>query len=62
MEERMLVVLVHVAVPRLATFGLSPADFPAIAAQSLKASSMKANPLPLTAAEVIGILEAESRV
>ena len=44
-------------IPPLSTHGLAPADFPAIASAAASASSMKANPLPLTAAELTEILQ-----
>jgi len=45
-------------IPRLATYGLGPADFPAVVEAATKASSMKANPLALTSAELTAILAA----
>ena len=45
-------------IPGLAAFGLTPADFPGLVADAARASSMKANPLPLTAAELTDILHA----
>jgi alcohol dehydrogenase class IV len=44
------------AIPRLAAYGIAPADFPEIVAKSHQASSMKANPIQLTAAELTDIL------
>jgi len=41
----------------LATYGIKKSDFPAIAAQAKKASSMKGNPIELTDDELIKILE-----
>ena len=43
-------------IPTLSTYGLGPADVPLIVAAAMKASSMKANPIPLTAAELTAIL------
>ena len=43
-------------VPPLSRFGVTPADFPEIVAKSQQASSMKANPIALTDAELTGIL------
>jgi alcohol dehydrogenase class IV len=43
-------------IPPLSSYGLGPADFPAVVAQSQKASSMKGNPIPLTDAELLEIL------
>lgn len=43
-------------IPRLAAYGITTADLPRIVAAAGKASSMKANPLPLTAAECAEIL------
>jgi len=44
-------------IPSLAQFGLNESDFPAVVAQSQKASSMKGNPLPLTDEELTLILK-----
>ena len=44
-------------IPSLATYGLTRAEIPAIVEASAKASSMKANPLPLTTDELTAILE-----
>lgn len=44
-------------VPPLSRFGVTPADFPEIVAKSQQASSMKANPIALTDAELTGILQ-----
>lgn len=44
-------------VPRLAAFGVAPADFPQIVAKSQQASSMRANPIQLTTAELTDILQ-----
>jgi alcohol dehydrogenase class IV len=46
------------AIPSPTTFGLTPNDAAAIVAAAEKASSMKANPLPLTSAELHAILAA----
>jgi alcohol dehydrogenase class IV len=43
-------------IPRLSYFGINRADFPAIIEASAKASSMKANPVSLTAEELETIL------
>lgn len=43
-------------IPTLATYGISAAEIPAIVEASAKASSMKANPLPLTTAELAEII------
>jgi alcohol dehydrogenase class IV len=45
-------------IPRLAAHGIAPADFPEIVAKSQQASSMKANPIQLTADELTDILHA----
>ncbi len=45
-------------IPALATYGITRADFSAIAAAAERASSMKANPVSLTAAELETILQA----
>ena len=41
-----------------ASFGITEEHLPAIAAQAQKASSMRGNPVPLTAEELIEILTA----
>lgn len=46
------------AVPRFSGCGLSPADLPDIAANALKSSSMKGNPVPLTLEELTEVLNA----
>lgn len=48
------------AIPRLAAYGVTPRDFPAVVAAAAKASSMKANPIALTAEELIAVLAAAS--
>lgn len=45
-------------IPPLSTYGLAPADVPALVTAAMKASSMKGNPLPLTEGECAGILSA----
>jgi alcohol dehydrogenase class IV len=45
-------------IPRLAAHGIKPSDFALLVEKAAQASSMKANPLPLTAAELSGILTA----
>lgn len=45
------------AIPGLATYGITAADFPRIIAGASRASSMKGNPIALTEAELIEILE-----
>ena len=44
-------------VPKLSTFGITERDFPEIIARAQQASSMKANPLALTPAELDGVLK-----
>ena len=44
-------------IPTLSTHGITRADFPVIVEAAAKASSMKANPLPLTSSELTAILE-----
>jgi len=44
--------------PRLSALGLRAADHPAVAEAALAASSMKANPVPLAAADLAAILHA----
>jgi len=43
-------------IPPLRAYGVSEADFPALAAKAAKASSMKGNPIGLEAEELIEIL------
>ena len=43
-------------VPPLASFGITPNDFPVIVAQAQQASSMKGNPIELSALELHEIL------
>jgi len=45
-------------VPRLAGFGVRAADFPAIAGQAQRSSSMKGNPVALNVDQLISILDA----
>ena len=47
-----------VRIPPLRTYGMTEADFPEVVGAAAKASSMKANPLPLTPAELKTILRA----
>jgi alcohol dehydrogenase class IV len=50
--------LVHdLGIPRLAAYGATPDDFPALASQAKKASSMKGNPVELSAVALVEILE-----
>lgn len=44
-------------IPPLSKFGLTPADYPAIAAQALKSGSMKGNQVQLTKEELVDILK-----
>lgn len=44
------------SIPPLRAYGITPADFPAIAAQARKASSMKGNPIELNEEEMFSIL------
>jgi alcohol dehydrogenase class IV len=46
----------HLHLPRLANLGINVADVPAVVSAAARASSMKANPLPLTADELEHIL------
>lgn len=45
-------------IPALSTYGITAADFPKIVENAAKASSMKANPIPLTPEELTQILQA----
>lgn len=44
-------------IPRLAAYGITPADIPEIIHNAQQASSMKANPIQLTAGELAAILQ-----
>jgi alcohol dehydrogenase class IV len=46
----------ELSVPQLSAFGMTTEDLPAIATQAQKASSMKGNPIALTAEELTNIL------
>lgn len=46
------------AIPRLSTYGVTPADVPLVVEKAASASSTKGNPLPLTPAELTAILTA----
>jgi alcohol dehydrogenase class IV len=48
----------RLGVPRLGALGVDAADLPAIAEQAQRASSMKANPVPLSSDQLIAILTA----
>ncbi len=50
--------LAELQIPGLAAYGLKPADVPALVDKTAQASSMKANPLPLTGDELAAILVA----
>jgi alcohol dehydrogenase class IV len=50
--------LADLNIPPLRAYHITPADFPAIVAASARASSMKANPIVLTDAELMAVLEA----
>jgi alcohol dehydrogenase class IV len=43
-------------IPSLAAYGIRSTDFPAIASQAMKSSSMKGNPVPLSENDLIEIL------
>lgn len=45
-------------IPSLGRYGMTEADVPLIVAKAQQASSMKANPVPLTAEELTGVLRA----
>ena len=51
---------VDLAIPPLSAYGYQPADAPAVVKAAKAASSMKANPLPLTDEELYAILTAAS--
>jgi alcohol dehydrogenase class IV len=44
-------------VPGLSRYGMTAADVPALVDRALAASSMKANPIPLTREELVEIAE-----
>ena len=44
-------------IPRLSVYGIAPADIPEIIRNAQQASSMKANPIPLTGDELAAILQ-----
>jgi alcohol dehydrogenase class IV len=46
--------------PRLTRYGLKAEDFPVVAEKAMNASSMKGNPIRLTAEELVGILHRTS--
>ncbi|RXK53085.1 iron-containing alcohol dehydrogenase [Oleiharenicola lentus] len=46
------------SIPRLSTYGVTPADVPLVVEKAAAASSTKSNPLPLTTAELTPILSA----
>jgi alcohol dehydrogenase class IV len=48
----------RLGVPRLGALGVDAADLPAIAEQAQRASSMKANPVPLSSDQLVAILTA----
>jgi alcohol dehydrogenase class IV len=49
---------VDLNVPPLHTWGITESDLPAIAEKAVRASSMQANPLPLTGNEILAVLAA----
>jgi alcohol dehydrogenase class IV len=44
-------------IPPLSSYGVTPSDFPLLAAMSLRSSSMKGNPIALTTEEMIEVLD-----
>jgi alcohol dehydrogenase class IV len=44
-------------IPSLSAYGMSVMDIPSAVEKTMKASSTKGNPIPLTDAELVGILE-----
>ncbi|MCC6232990.1 MAG: iron-containing alcohol dehydrogenase, partial [Verrucomicrobiales bacterium] len=48
----------RLGIPPLRHYGLVPAHFPGLAQAALGASSMKANPVPLSEPQIIGLLQA----
>jgi len=48
----------HCAIPRLGTYDVTAAHIPAVVAAAAQASSMKANPIALTAEELTAALQA----
>ena len=55
-EDWLYSICSDLSMPRFSEFGLSEKDLPVIAEKALKASSMKGNPIRLSADELIGIL------
>ena len=47
----------QLAIPPLAAYGISHRDLPAIVEKAARASSMKANPITLTPAELTAVIE-----
>jgi alcohol dehydrogenase class IV len=43
-------------IPSLRTWGITESDLPAVAEKAARASSMQANPLPLTSNEILAVL------
>ena len=48
----------ELSIPALRTWGITEADLPGVAEKAAKASSMQANPLPLTEEELIAVVSA----
>jgi alcohol dehydrogenase class IV len=46
------------AIPRLRVWGMEEGDVPAVVAKAMQASSMKANPVPLSEADLRAVLAA----
>jgi alcohol dehydrogenase class IV len=55
--ERLNAISIQMFVPGLKDYGIRESDFPAIVEKAAKASSMKGNPIQLTDAELMQILE-----
>ena len=47
----------HLRIPALRRYGITPNDFPVLVANASNASSMKANPIPLTDEEMKATLD-----
>ena len=49
---------IEVEVPALRAWGITQADLPGVVEEAARASSMKANPLPLTGGELLAVITA----
>jgi alcohol dehydrogenase class IV len=56
--ERVHALCLELNVPALRTWGITEADLPGVVEEATRASSMKANPLPLTSEELLAVITA----